>query len=385
MNSVERLEAAFRHQVPDRVPVVAWLGLPLVQKLLPRPVPMRELYAQWADDPGGTIVKMQEDLGLDPIVGTASEHVGEWEIWPTYLESWPEDAMRDWQLARHVVSRTADGTVVEKTIATPEGRLSYTYRISNYSIWPLEAPLRDERDLELLKYRPDPARLILDPLDRMVRETRGRAFFTHAVSGVWNEAGEWRGGVNLALDIYDRPEWLHRLLRILTNRQIKMLGHLSETGIQAIQYSQDWAGIGLSPEHYREFILPYDVEVINAAKRAGLLVTYHLCGKGAHLLDLLVASGADALETLTAAGNGGDFDLAETKRRVGSRICLYGGFNERVFLKDDPQAVVDETRRCLEAAAEGGGYILRTAGQVFEARPELIRLMATTAREYGGY
>jgi len=131
--------------------------------------------------------------------------------------------------------------------------------------------------------------------------------------------------------------------------------------------------------------LPYDVQVISAAQRAGLLVTYHLCGKGAHLLELLVASGADALETLTAAGNGGDFDLAETKRLVGSRICLYGGFNERVFLKGDPHGVVDETKRCLDAAREGGGYILRTAGQVFEARPELIALMVKTAREYGEY
>lgn len=385
MNSVERLKAAFRHELPDRVPVVVWLGLPLVQKLLPRPAPMRELYPRWADDPGGTIVKMQEDLGLDPIVGTASEHVGEWEIWPTYLESWPAEATRDWRVARRVVSRADDGAIVEKAIATPEGELKYSYRISNYSIWPLEAALRDEQDLELLKYRPDPAFMILDPLARMVRETRDRAFFTHAVSGVWNEAGEWRGGVNLALDIYDRPEWLHRLLRILTDRQKRLLNRLAETGIQAIQYSQDWAGIGLSPEHYREFILPYDVEVIDWAHRAGLLVTYHLCGKGSHLLELLIASGTDALETLTPAGNGGDFDLAATKLQVGSRVCLYGGFNERVFLKNDPQAVVDETRRCLEAAGEGGGYILRTAGQVFEARPELIQLMVKTAREYGAY
>lgn len=384
MNSVERLEAAFRRQETDRVPVVAWLGLPLVQKLLPRPVPMSELYAQWAADPGGTIVKMQEELGLDPIVGTGSEHLGETEIWPTYLESWPEEATRAWKIDRHLVSKTSEGSTFEKIIETPEGKLSYTYQVGNYMIWPLEAPLREEQDIELLKYRPDPALLNLDPVARMVEETRARALFTHMVSGVWNEAGEWRGGGNLAFDIYDRPEWVHRLLRILADREIRLLNRLAQTGIQAIQYSQDWAGIGLSPEHFREFILPYDVEVIKAAHRAGLLVTYHLCGKGAHLMELLVDTGTDALETLTPAGNGGDFDLAETKRRVGSRVCLYGGFNERVFLKDDPQAVIAETRRCLEAAGEGGGYILRTAGQVFEARPELIALMAKTAREYGG-
>jgi hypothetical protein len=33
----------------------------------------------------------------------------------------------------------------------------------------------------------------------------------------------------------------------------------------------------------------------------------------------------------------------------------------------------------------GGGYILRSSGQIFHANPGMIEVMTATAREYGRY
>ena len=51
----------------------------------------------------------------------------------------------------------------------------------------------------------------------------------------------------------------------------------------------------------------------------------------------------------------------------------------------DADAVKAEVERCLDAAMAGGGYILRSTGQIFDAKPGLIELMCETARDLGRY
>ncbi len=81
----------------------------------------------------------------------------------------------------------------------------------------------------------------------------------------------------------------------------------------------------------------------------------------------------------------GDFDLADVKQRVGDRVCLFGGFYEHVLKEDNEEAVRAEVRRCIDAAAAGGGYILRSTGQIFHANPGMIEAMCDEARKYGVY
>jgi len=174
-------------------------------------------------------------------------------------------------------------------------------------------------------------------------------------------------------------------MRLVTDRLKRLYARLGETDIHAISMNETWVGVGVSPDVYREFIHPYEVECVNAAHQAGLLVSYHNCGRGADFLEEMVATGADALETITSARNIGDFDLALVKQRVDNDICLFGGFNERLLTTDNPQIVRDEVKRCIDAAASGGRYILRPSGQIFHAEPRNIEIMCQTAHDYGQY
>ena len=85
MKTAERTRIAFERGTPDRVPIHCWLGLPLIKKLKPAEKTMTDLLNWWIDDPMGSIVKMQQDLGLDPMITTYSQHIGEHEIWPRML------------------------------------------------------------------------------------------------------------------------------------------------------------------------------------------------------------------------------------------------------------------------------------------------------------
>jgi uroporphyrinogen decarboxylase len=389
MNSQERIIAAFQGKQPDRVPVVFRLSLDLIRQRIPRQMRLLDVFRRWVKNPldaESSVIRLQEEFGLDPIVVTASQHVGEWESWPRALFGYPPDAIQTWREKSSVVlgATNSQALSIRRVIETPKGELSYAYQVKGGSCWPSEYLVKEEHDIELLQYRPDPMQIDIDVLKSMVEQVRQRVFFRHAFSAVWNEASELRGPVNLAMDIYERPAWVKELLEIVKRRQLRHVRRLAQTGIHSIAYMQDWMGMGVSPAVYDEFIGPYDQEVIQTAHDAGLLVTYHVCGRGAALLEQIVSSGPDALETLTPREKSGDFDLADCKARVGDRICLFGGFDERV-LSEDSQKVRAEAKRCLDAAMAGGGYILHGTGLLYSAKPENMQVLIETVQEHGTY
>ena len=384
MDVLERTHRVFTGQgLPDRVPVHAWLGLQFIRTLVPRRIRMADLFQMWIDDPVGTLVKYQEDLGFDPLMSTMSHHIGEHEVWARMLFPCPNTD--NWHETITELDSTPLFRIVQNQIDTPSGRGQYTYRIEGYSSWLLEHLIKTEDDLEILRHRPDPELIDWRVFRSMVEKVGNRAWWLHHAPGPWDEAVELRGFMALSTDIYDRPDFVHRLMRIVTDRLKKLYTLLGKTGIQSLSMNETWVGVGISPEIYREFILPYEIDCVDAAHAAGMLVSFHNCGRGADFLEDVAASGADALETITSYRNAGDFELADVRRRVGDSICLFGGFDERLLNSDDPARVRDEVRRCIDAAAAGGRYILRPSGQIFHADLHNISAMIETAHEYGRY
>ena len=99
------------------------------------------------------------------------------------------------------------------------------------------------------------------------------------------------------------------------------------------------------------------------------------------LLEQIADMGADAMETFTPPGMGGDADLAEAKRRIGDRVCMIGGFDQFHFFKDcTPDQTRREVRRCFESAGCGGSYILCPSDHFFEADIPLLEAFADEAR-----
>ena len=192
--------------------------------------------------------------------------------------------------------------------------------------------------------------------------------------GPWDMAAEIRGLVDLSMDIYDRPAFVHDLMRVCTDWLTGFYRRLGETGIHSISMNETWDGVGVAREHFVEFMKPYEAECVQAAHDAGYIVSFHNCGRATLLLEDIADTGPDAVETLTSDRSSGDVDLADAKQRIGDRVCLFGGFNEHLLHEGDADAVRAEVQRCLDAAMDGGGYVLRSTGQIFDAKPGLIEL-----------
>ncbi|MEW5956957.1 MAG: uroporphyrinogen decarboxylase family protein [Chloroflexota bacterium] len=388
MKTAERTRIAFQRGTPDRVPIHCWLGLPLIRTLKPNNKSMRDMLEWWIDDPLNSIVKLQAELGLDPMITTYSQHLGEMEIWPRMLFPRPLETA-DWHETFYVRAQGEGWREHQHQIHTPAGDLDYSYRTEDgYGTSSQDYLLkggRPEAKLDALRYFPGADLYDMSILKGMVAKVGDEAWWLHHCPGPWDMAAQVRGIVNLSLDLRDRPRFVHDLMRVCTDWLKGYYRRLGETGIHSMSMNETWVGVGLAPAVYREFIKPYDEECIAAAHAAGYLVSFHNCGRGTQFLEDMIDTGPDALETITSRATSGDFELADVKQRVGRRVCLFGGFNEHTLKSDNPDDVRREVKRCLDAAAEGGGYILRSTGQIFHAEPGMIELMSQTARAYGRY
>jgi len=388
MKTAERTRIAFERGTPDRVPIHCWLGLPLIRELKPKDKSMTDMLEWWIDDPMGSIVKMQQDLGLDPMITTYSQHIGEHEIWPRMLFPRPFET-DTWDEKFHV-SATGEGWR-EHThlIKTPDGDLDYTYRTEDgFGTSCHDYLLKGddpETKLAALQHFPSGDLYDMSVMRGMVEKVGEEAWWLHYVIGPWDMAAEVRGLVNLSMDIYDRPQFVHDLMRLCTDWLKGFYKALGKTGIHSISMNETWTGVGVARAHFLEFMQPYEKECVDAAHEAGYMVSFHNCGRATLFLEDIADTGPDAVETLTSNRSSGDVDLADAKSRIGDRVCLFGGFNEHLLNEGDEATVKEEVARCLDAAMDGGGYVLRSTGQIFFTKPGMIEVMCDTARELGVY
>ncbi|MGO9310463.1 MAG: uroporphyrinogen decarboxylase family protein [Spirochaetia bacterium] len=120
----------------------------------------------------------------------------------------------------------------------------------------------------------------------------------------------------------------------------------------------------------------------NALHAAGLKIVSHLCGGVMKMLDLVVKSGADGLETMTPPSMGGDCDLREASRRVGDRLFFMGGFDQNAgFERGSPEAARRLVMECFEATRDHAGYICVPSDHFFFGDPANIQAFADACRE----
>ena len=83
----------------------------------------------------------------------------------------------------------------------------------------------------------------------------------------------------------------------------------------------------------------------------------------------------------------GDYDLHELKRLYGTCTVLKGNLHTtQVMLHGTVDDVIRASRKAIDDAASGGGFILSTGDQCGRDTPDAnIRAMVETARTYGRY
>lgn len=138
---------------------------------------------------------------------------------------------------------------------------------------------------------------------------------------------------------------------------------------------------------FRELGLPTLQAVTRICKDAGIVSQIHCCGPEYTLVKISAEeSDLDNINPLEIPPMG-DCDLARIKREFGSRLSLMGNLHTTdVMLRGSVEDVKRASKKAIDDAGEGGGFILSTGDQCGRDTPdENVHAMIEVARTYGRY
>jgi len=380
MNSKERITIALKGGIPDRIPVVNIFNMNyLVQEFKIR----GKTFKSFNQENLKQIIDFQEEMGHDPVYYLCTFHEpGVVKLEQSFME-WKAEDQKDWNVEEKIVNKNGE-KIIERFYHTPKGNMKAVFKREKYQAWIKKHSLENKDDISLLKCRPEPEKMDLSILKNIIKDLGNRGFLTIGVPSVWEEACALRGMEKMIYDVFDDPIWVKEFFTLLMQYSIKIAKVLGRAKVDSIFVDESYVGMGMSRDMYREFILPYDSKIIEAANSEGMVTSLHNCGKCNALLEDMAESGAVCIETLASGDYSGDVDLKDASQRVGDRVGIWGGFKERV-LAQDKQFIKEEVLRCFNAASQKGGYILRGIGQVYEAKFDNLKYLRELAEEYGSH
>jgi uroporphyrinogen decarboxylase len=207
------------------------------------------------------------------------------------------------------------------------------------------------------------------------------------VNDPFQESWLLRGSMeSYLLDYFERPGLVHDLGRIVTDYAVRVIDLAAELGIEAVIVGGDLAGETttlISPAHYREFVRPYQQELVDHAHRRGMMIIKHTDGNAWPILDDLVEIGFDGFNPVQPQC----MDIGEVKDHLAGRMSIIGNIDCRHLLPaGTPEEVEATVKETIAVAAPGGGYVLASSNSLHpDCKPENIVAMVQAAHKYGVY
>jgi uroporphyrinogen decarboxylase len=181
------------------------------------------------------------------------------------------------------------------------------------------------------------------------------------------------------MDLLDEQNRDHvlQLLQYCSEATSQFLRLMSKTGAHMLSNGDSPAGPEMiSPAMYREFALPYEQEVIEQARAAGLPHILHICGNTGPILEDITQTGADGIEL--------DYktDMRAAHHILKDKMCFVGNIDPSGVLALGTVADVErETAKLLEVFSGTPRFILNAGCAIPPNTPsENIEAMIRTAR-----
>ncbi|MDT7807675.1 MAG: uroporphyrinogen decarboxylase [Acidobacteriota bacterium] len=172
------------------------------------------------------------------------------------------------------------------------------------------------------------------------------------------EGGGSKNYINTKRLMYTDPGAWHALMSRIARALSLYLNAQIEAGAQAVQLFDSWVG-ALSPDDYREYVLPHTREVIGNVK-AGVPVLHFGTGTAA-LLELMKEAGGDVI------GLDWRVRLDEAWARLGD-VAVMGNFDS-IALFTTPGVVRRRAKDILDMAANRPGHIFNLGHGILPETP----------------
>ncbi|UCD39035.1 MAG: hypothetical protein JSW54_06035 [Fidelibacterota bacterium] len=264
---------------------------------------------------------------------------------------------------------------------------------------PVERPLIDEADPGEIPDRIDYIPVSQDLYFNLDLETRFEIFdLLHAqvgdsisihgeVTSPFDYLLDYLGHENALMALVAYQGKCKALLQRFTDGIADLAREMCAQEIDAVKISSPFAGMGfISPDFYREFVLPYERQVIAAIIGGGKYAYLHTCGAIGDRLEAMEASGASGLECLDPPPLG-NVELEDAVRRIGQSMFIKGNIDSvNTLLHGTDESTFTDVRRCIEIGKTGKGFILSTACSIApHVERYRVQALSQLAQEYGQY
>lgn len=228
-------------------------------------------------------------------------------------------------------------------------------------------PVRKAADVDRLRQLEDVS--ALDFVNEAIRQTRralkpdmpliGFSGAPFTLASYLTEGGGSKNYVHTKRLMYnDRGAW-HAMMTTISGSLVKYLNGQIDAGAQAVQLFDSWVGC-LSPDDYREFVLPHTKVVIENIKPGAPVIHF---GTGtAALLELMREAGGDVI------GLDWRVRLDDGWRRVGHDVAVMGNLDP-VALFADREVLRAQANRILDQANKRPGHIFNLGHGILPETP----------------
>ena len=178
-----------------------------------------------------------------------------------------------------------------------------------------------------------------------LRRLAGQALLVEGwVEGPCAQGADLRGINTLMLDFFDDPGFIRDLFGFVVELEFRFARAQVQAGADLIGIGDAAASL-VGPEIYREFVWPYEKQLVDRIHGLGRPVRLHICGNTADLLPEMGQLGCDIVDL--------DFmvPLAAARAAMGPGTVLLGNVDPvRVVLRGTPATIETALAQCQQEA-----------------------------------
>ena len=365
MDSRERTFLALEHQEPDRVPLDFWASIGTKTKIKSR---MKLSYNDLLDHYDIDMLYIEGPTYIGPPLKKNSDtHVDIWGV--------PRKSVK---LTLNDGFNTCTETYKE-VIESPLEDFTSIEAINDYVHWP--SP--DWFDYGVIEKQ----------CDQIREQGRVVAFMGDRLNrfAQLKPAMYIRGVEQIFLDMVENPEIVQTIFGHITTFYMEYERRILEAALGKIDILVTGDDFGaqkttlISPAMWERFLKKGFTDYIKLAKNYGARVMHHSCGSVYNIMEKIISSGLDILQSLQPEA--AYMDPGILKKEFGDRISFQGGISiQKTLPFGKPDDIKEHVRAVFEKFMPGGGYIACTAHNIqIDTSIENILTLLDAYHTYGLY
>ena len=244
------------------------------------------------------------------------------------------------------------------------------YKFSNQTETLILEFITEEKLIEELNYFPVSQNLPFfihpkhkfDAISKLVKE-HGSNYSIHGeITSPFDYYLDLFGHQEALMGLIDYPEKAKLVLRHYTKLIVELAKDMCKTGVDAIKISSPFAGAGfISPDDYKQFVYPFEKEIVEIIREDNVHVYIHTCGAVNDRLEVMFQTGATGIECLDPPPLG-NVELEDAKKRIGQKGFIKGNIDSiNLLLNGTEDEIISDISKRIEIGSKNGGFILSSA------------------------